>query len=55
MSEATLQNLLSLVENIDRYSEMVAEKMEHAGMTADPSVAESVAKYWPALERLAAE
>lgn len=55
MSETTLRNLISLFENIDRYSDMVAEKMEHAGMTADPGVAESVAKYWPALERLAAE
>jgi hypothetical protein len=55
MSETTLKNMLSLFENIDRYSEMVAERMEHAGLAADPAVAESVAKYWPALEKLAAE
>ena len=55
MSETTLQNMLSLFDNVERYSELVAERMEHAGVTADPGVAESVAKYWPALERLAAE
>jgi len=55
MSEATLQNMLSLFENIEQYSELVAERMRDAGMTADPAVAESVAKYWPALEKLAAE
>lgn len=55
MSEATLKNMLLLFENIDQYRDLVAERMERAGMTADPAVAESVAKYWPALEKLAAE
>lgn len=55
MSEITIQNMLSLFENIDRYSELVAERMEHVGVTPDAGIAESVAKYWPTLEKLAAE
>ena len=55
MSETTLQNMLSLFENVNQHSELVAERMRNAGMTPDPGVAESVAKYWTALEKLAAE
>ena len=55
MSETTLKNILTLCESIDQHSALVQERMRDAGMKADPLVAESVAKYWSALERLAAE
>jgi hypothetical protein len=55
MSEKTLNNMISLFDSIDRHSELVAERMQNAGMAPDPVVAESVAKYWDALEKLAAE
>ena len=55
MSEATLQKMLSLFDSIEEHTELVEEKMRKAGLLSDPVIVESVAKYWPALERLAAE
>jgi len=55
MSEATLNNIRSLFESIGQHSALVEERMRDAGMAPDPVVAESLAKYWDALERLAAE
>jgi hypothetical protein len=55
MSEATLQKMLALFDSIDEHSELVREKMEKAGLASDPGLVESVAKYWPALEKLSAE
>ncbi len=55
MSEATLNNIRSLFESISRHSGLVEERMREAGMNPDPVIAESVAKYWEALEKLAAE
>jgi len=55
MSEATLEKLLLMFDSIDEHSELVEEKMRQAGLPSDPALAESVAKYWPALEKLSAE
>lgn len=55
MSETTFNNIIALCESIDEHKAMVEERMTNAGMPADPLIAESVAKYWPALEKLAAE
>ena len=55
MSEATLKNIRSLFESIGQHSAIVEKRMRDAGMTPDPVVVESVAKYWDALEKLAAE
>jgi hypothetical protein len=55
MSETTLNKIRCLFHSIDQHSELVAERIQNAGMAPDPAVAESVAKYWDALEKLAAE
>jgi hypothetical protein len=55
MSETTLNNMLTLFESIDEHTPLVEEKMREAGIKADPVLAESMAKYWDALEKLAAE
>ena len=55
MSETTLNNIRSLFESIGQRSTIVEERMRDAGMNPDPLVAESLAKYWDALEKLAAE
>lgn len=55
MSETTIQNILALCESIDDYIAIVEERMSKAGLQPDPLVAESVAKYWTALEKLSAE
>lgn len=55
MSETTLNNIRNLFDNIGQHSAMVEERMRDAGMTPDPALVESMAKYWDALEKLAAE
>ena len=55
MSEVVLNNIRTLFENMESHAALVEERMREAGMTPDPVVAGSVAKYWDALERLAAE
>ena len=55
MSETTLNNIRNLFESIGQHSAIVEERMREAGMAPDPVVAESLAKYWDALEKLAAE
>lgn len=55
MSKKTLKNLLALCESIDEHSPLVQERMRNAGVQADPLIVESMAKYWSALEKLAAE
>ena len=55
MSEATLRNLIAMCDSIDQNTALVNERMLEAGMCADPVIVESMAKYWIALERLAAE
>ena len=55
MSETTIKNIRTLFESIEQHSSLVEERMREAGMKFDPVVAESVAKYWDALEKLAAE
>jgi hypothetical protein len=55
MSEATLNNILTLMESMDQHTAFVERRMREAGIKADPVIAESVAKYWDALEKLAAE
>lgn len=55
MSSKTLQNILELCDSIDRHSSLVEERMRNAGFSPDPLLAESVAKYWSALEKLAGE
>lgn len=55
MSETTLNNMLTLFESIDEHTPLVEEKMREAGIKADPVLTASMAKYWDALEKLAAE
>lgn len=55
MSEATIEKMLSLFDSIDEHRELVEERMRNAGLPDDPIIADAVAKYWSALERLAAE
>lgn len=55
MSKKTLQNIIELCESIERNKAHVEERMRKAGFPADSVVAESVAKYWQALEKLSAE
>jgi len=55
MSETILQNMLILFNSVDKNTEIVQARMRSAGIQLDPVVAESVAKYWDALEKLAAE
>jgi hypothetical protein len=55
MSQKTLQNILELCDSIDRHRALVEERMRQAGFAPDPLIAESVAKYWPALEKLSSE
>jgi hypothetical protein len=55
MSETILKNIRNLFDNIGQNSALVEERMRDAGMAPDPVVAESLAKYWDALEKLAAE
>jgi len=55
MSKKTLDNIRELCESIDRNRDLVAERMRHAGFDPDPVVADSLAKYWQALEKLSAE
>ena len=55
MSEMMINNLLELVDSIDKHLPDVEKKMRNSGREFDPLVAISIAKYWPALEKLAAE
>jgi hypothetical protein len=55
MSETTINNIRNLFESIGKHSEAVEERMRNAGINPDPAIVESVAKYWDALEKLAAE
>ncbi len=55
MSEAVLDNIRTLFENMNSHVALVEERMRDAGMVPNPVVAGSVAKYWDALEKLAAE
>jgi len=55
MSEATIKNIRTLFESIGQHSPLVEERMKNAGMNPDRAIVESVAKYWDALEKLAAE
>ena len=55
MSEATLENILKLFESMDQHTAEVEERMRNAGLPPDPLVAQSIAKYWDAIEKLAAE
>ncbi|HEY0760260.1 MAG TPA: hypothetical protein VGD59_13495 [Acidisarcina sp.] len=55
MSNATLSTIIELCNNIDRNKDLVEERMRSAGFSPDPIVATSIAKYWDALEKLAAE
>ncbi len=55
MSEAVIENILPLVESIERHSAEVAERMREAGIPPNALIVNSVAKYWDALEKLAAE
>ena len=55
MSERTLNNILTLFESIDEHAAFVEKRMRESGVVPDPVVVESVAKYWAALEKLAAE
>jgi hypothetical protein len=55
MSEMTAMKILALCDSIEEHRALVESRIRDAGMTPDPFVAESVAKYWQALEKLAAE
>jgi hypothetical protein len=55
MSETTIKNIRTLFESIGQHSPLVEERMKNAGMNPDRAIVESVAKYWDALEKLAAE
>lgn len=55
MSNKTLQNILELYESVDRNRDLVEERMRKAGFAPNRFVAESVAKYWEALEKLSSE
>ena len=55
MSKKILQNIRELCESMNRHAPMVEERMRDAGFSAEPAVANAVAKFWPALEKLAAE
>jgi hypothetical protein len=55
MSKQTLQNILELYESVDRNRDLVEERMRKAGFAPNRFVAESVAKYWEALEKLSSE
>ena len=55
MSNATLSTIIELCDSIDRNKAYVEERMQSAGLNADPLMATSIAKYWDALEKLAAE
>lgn len=55
MSDATLENILKLFESMDQHTAQVEERMRNAGLKPNPLIAQSIAKYWDAIEKLAAE
>ena len=55
MSNKTLENIMELCDSVDRNRAVVEERMRNAGIPADPLVSNSIAKYWQAMEKLAAE
>lgn len=56
MSETLYDGIVAMLDNIDLHIEVVEEQMRKAGMEeCDPALSASIAKYWDALERLAAE
>jgi hypothetical protein len=55
MTEKTIDNIIKLTESIDLNRTTVEELVRSAGIELEPLVLDSVAKYWPTLERLASE
>ncbi len=55
MSEAMMNILIEQCESVAEHHDMVEERIRLAGMEPDPRIVVSIAKYWSALERLAAE
>jgi hypothetical protein len=49
------KNLNELRRNIEKNAPRIAKKLANAGVKADEGVILSVAKYYPALKKLAAE
>ena len=55
MSETDVRKIRVLLENMASQTTYVEERLKHAGMEVDPLLTRSIAKYWDALEKLAAE
>jgi hypothetical protein len=56
VTEKMLSNIADLCESIDQNRASVEAFMRSAGIDEpDPLIVDSMAKYWPALELLAAE
>ena len=55
MSEAMIERLNDMLDTIERNTPIVEQRLSAAGITAEPQLILSMAKYWDALERLAAE
>lgn len=55
MSDAQVERLVELFQSMDKHTAFVEERMAHSGLPPNALVAESIAKYWDALARLAAE
>jgi hypothetical protein len=55
MSEKLMNNLDELSASIEQNSAQIKLKLSSGGVTPDPAVVTSAAKYYKALERLAKE
>ena len=55
MSETVYNGIIAMLDNIDQNYDLVEERMRDAGIEPDPGMTSSLAKYWEALEQLAAE
>jgi hypothetical protein len=55
MTEKTRQALHSLSESIEQNTAQIEERLRRAGIEPDPALVYSAAKYFEALNKLAAE
>ena len=55
MSEAVMERVRELIRNVERNTPIVEERIAQAGLSAEPLLVFSMAKYWDTLEKLASE
>ena len=55
MNDEMIQRAKVLLESVEKHSPEVQRRIKAAGFKASPLLVFSIAKYWDALERLAAE